>query len=345
MKNKAFTLVELLAVIIILGVISLLIVPKVINTINESEQKTNMASAEALLTAAQYKYQNDEIKNITENIIIDYTTGQNTSVLDYSGKKPEEGKIKITKDGKTAMAVKIGNNCYIKEFYANAITVTNYNESTCIIPKLITLVNDADENNQISIGDEYRIETEHFYVVSSDQNQTVLIAKYNLNVGDNKNPNSEEGLQSQYTLGQRGTVLYNYNYLTNAQIYEFSPSSYWSNNSIPKQEYGDSYTCDVYDDNSNLYTYIENYKNYINKIGIENISARLLTYAEAYNLNCINGEDTCPTWISNSSYWIGSAYDSTYIWYINQNGILDYGCSLGCPWGVRPIIVVFNEDI
>ena len=129
--KKGFTLVELLAVIIILGVLSVLIVPKVINTLNDSEQKTNMASAEGLLKAAEYRYQDNEIKGISENIIIDYTNNQNTNELEYSGKKPEKGHVTILKNGKIAMSVKIGDNCYSKNYNGYDITATIYNQETC----------------------------------------------------------------------------------------------------------------------------------------------------------------------------------------------------------------------
>lgn len=39
MKEKGFTLVELLAVLIILGVVALLITPKVITSLDEAEKK------------------------------------------------------------------------------------------------------------------------------------------------------------------------------------------------------------------------------------------------------------------------------------------------------------------
>ena len=50
-------------------------------------------------------------------------------------------------------------------------------------PNPITYVNRQNEG-QITTGDEIAIDTEHFYVVSSDENETVLLSKYNLLVGD-----------------------------------------------------------------------------------------------------------------------------------------------------------------
>lgn len=56
--------------------------------------------------------------------------------------------------------------------------------------------------NSITVGDEVAIGTEHFYVVSLDSLETVLLTKYNLNVGSNKNPNVAEGLQAENIIGK-----------------------------------------------------------------------------------------------------------------------------------------------
>ena len=130
--KKGFTLVELLAVIVILGVLSVLTVPKIIKTLNDSEEKINLSSANELLKAAEYQYERNEITGINENLEINYTTGQNIDKLDFNGKKPEKGKIKITNEGNISIAVKIGNKCYIKEFGSKDITSQQYNEETCI---------------------------------------------------------------------------------------------------------------------------------------------------------------------------------------------------------------------
>ena len=56
MKGKnGFTLVELLAVIIILGLIAVLIVPKVVNMLDDAEKNTNMTSAENLIKAKGFE--------------------------------------------------------------------------------------------------------------------------------------------------------------------------------------------------------------------------------------------------------------------------------------------------
>ena len=129
--KKGFTLVELLAVVIILGILSVLIVPKVINTLNDSEEKTNIASANKIITAAEYTYEQKEMNGISEDIIIDYTNDINTDKIEFKGKKPEAGMIRIKKNGKISMAIKIGNNCFIKQPYSTDITKQAYDIETC----------------------------------------------------------------------------------------------------------------------------------------------------------------------------------------------------------------------
>lgn len=132
MKGKnGFTLVELLAVIIILGLIAVLIVPKVVNMLDDAEKNTNMTSAENLIKAAELKVSNNEITGNNRDIKINYQTGENINYLDYTGEKPEIGQVQIKRNGDIAMAVKFGDYCYLKSYNSNDITTIAYNENTC----------------------------------------------------------------------------------------------------------------------------------------------------------------------------------------------------------------------
>ena len=94
-----------------------------------------MANAKGLLKAAEYRYQDNEIKGIIENITVDYTTNQNIDKLEYSGEKPQKGKVQITSNGKISMAVKIKDKCYLKTFGSEDIQVIDYNVDTCKLTK------------------------------------------------------------------------------------------------------------------------------------------------------------------------------------------------------------------
>jgi len=90
------------------------------------------------------------------------------------------------------------NATYTLTFTVETIQASAYDE----LWKPIRYVNRQLEG-EITVGDEVRIDTEHFYVVSSNQNETVLLSKYNLLVGDVWNYEYDEVNDSQiYTLNK-----------------------------------------------------------------------------------------------------------------------------------------------
>ncbi len=106
MKSKGFTLVELIAVVIIIGVLLLIIIPNVANTLKKSEIKTFTASAKGVLRAATDYYASDEVI-VTESECIDATAGI----------------IKFDKD----YQITGGEICYIdNEAYLDTITNGKY---------------------------------------------------------------------------------------------------------------------------------------------------------------------------------------------------------------------------
>ncbi len=131
LSKFAFTLIELLAVIIVIALLLTIIAPKVKKTLNDAEKNTNMTSAQNLVKASEFRYSNDNITGNTKNIILTYPQDKDSNILDYSGASPEAGRIKIKPNGKIAMAVKFGDLCYTKSYTSNDINVIPYDESTC----------------------------------------------------------------------------------------------------------------------------------------------------------------------------------------------------------------------
>ena len=141
MKNKAFTLVELLAVIIILGLLALLIIPRVQNTLKNSKKNIYESSAYSLLKEAESYFLEEKAssKDFTA-CTYDFTNDSGTCEgFEFKGKKPEEGTLKIDENGNTQFVVKFENNCYTKRMYSGTISVIkNCGKNINLIPEIVT---------------------------------------------------------------------------------------------------------------------------------------------------------------------------------------------------------------
>ena len=110
MKNTGFTLVELLAVLMVLGIISLIVIPSVSLTLNASHQKSYEKQIKVLETAAEKwgvenvhllpSYDSYEILAVDFNTL--YTSGQiaNYPVINPLTNDVLDGCILITYNGK-----------------------------------------------------------------------------------------------------------------------------------------------------------------------------------------------------------------------------------------------------
>ena len=94
MKKKGFTLVELLAVIVILAVILTISVPAVKKTIDNAKKKSAENDAIMIKNIAE-KYYTSNLDKDEEITGIDLST----DTLSYSGKKTTKGYLYFTEDG------------------------------------------------------------------------------------------------------------------------------------------------------------------------------------------------------------------------------------------------------
>ena len=269
-----------------------------------------------------------------------------------------------------------GNPTYYMSF--NVEYVQADNTATESHPSAITYINRQVEG-QITPGDVIGIgETEDFYVVSSDEQKTVLLAEYNLLVGDyyyydedndliySGTINSSTpgyGLQSVNTTG-----AYSNNGNYNGGV-PFSSTNYWMNGNnllSPYNEndtiYTDSSSQDesdwffkyrnddssaypyVYDSNSNVYQYISGENGYVNRLKAmgapSTITGRLLTYEEAESLSSEYSVQ------EKQDYWTGSALSAIRLRLMYEAaggsyfGDYDYNTV-----GIRPVIEIPTSEL
>ena len=200
--------------------------------------------------------------------------------------------------------------------------------------KLINVISGdgTQKSDEVCIGEEC------FYVMYSDETTVTMLAKYNLYVGGEYNKGwtayGEEatGKQDSTMLGwvsgqtiRKGTTM-------------FSNTNYWSSTVS-------SYPAYVYDSNSTLYSYVENYKTYLSTLGVTPSEARLITYEELIALGCsVSSCTSAPSWVYATSYWSGFIYSPYDVWHVDSNG--HSGCSNyseDINSGCRPVIVISKD--
>ena len=250
--------------------------------------------------------------------------------------------ITFKEDLKKVTILSNGNEIDYYDQISNGQTITIENVSSEIeIKQEVNLIN-VVSGDGTKTSDEVCIGEECFYVMYSDDTTVTMLAKYNLYDGGEYNGrwtaygDEATGIQDSTMLGyvsgqtiRKGTTM-------------FSNTNYWSSTVS-------SYPTYVYDSNSTLYSYVENYKTYLSTLGVTPTEARLITKEELEGLGCIVSSGSCsgaPSWVYSTTYWSGSAYSSHYVWSVDSNGYFNrsnYSAhnSIGC----RPVITISRSLI
>lgn len=110
MNKKGFTMVELIAIIIILSAITLVAFPTINGMIKNSQIGKDKAYIRTILDEATIMY-NDYVTKDMQNQIINKNI---YSLLDSD--KPEHGQLFINQYGSIALSVLVEDRCYIKQY-------------------------------------------------------------------------------------------------------------------------------------------------------------------------------------------------------------------------------------
>ena len=96
-NNRAFTLIELLAVIAIISIIAAIATPNVIKLINKSNEDQIYSDAKLAISKAKYKYRKDSATNTDDKDYPDYLIDE---LIDTEGKGYDiTSCVSVRKDG------------------------------------------------------------------------------------------------------------------------------------------------------------------------------------------------------------------------------------------------------
>ena len=296
-NSRAFTLIELLAVIVILGIIAVIAVPIVKNITKDAKMKSFMNSARGIIRAGDLYYsRKDMMDEVNGDMIFEFPN--NASELELNGKLPETGKMIITEDGDIALAISNGKYCITKKIEDEDITITEDNKDCrVILPYSLTaLATTSTEVTEVPTcvidattcapGTPVAIKVNendiyNFYVMNEIDDEVTLIMDRNL--GDNVEWLASTISTVQISDGPK-TAL-------NALA---TRTSNWTN--IPKRRYtlsglAEDGTTHMYEDK------------------IVKARARLITYNEANDIFVQNG-DILPNWMYINLKGTGADTDS-----------------------------------
>ena len=199
-----------------------------------------------------------------------------------------------------------------------------------------------------AVGSEVCIKEECFYIISNDGSTVTMLAKYNLYVGGKYENGTLTAYGDDATGLQNSTML---GYVTGQTIRNgntvFSESNYWYDDAL-KPQYGNGIPAYVYDSNSIIYNYIQNYITYLNSVGVSHLTGRLITKDELIGLGCSVDDSSCseaPSWVYSTSYWSGTASSSTALYSVIGTDLTGYTYNLASRNGVRPVIEMSVDDI
>ncbi len=181
-----------------------------------------------------------------------------------------------------------------------------------VVPSACT-VTKGDGN---TVGDEVICGSEKFYVVASDASSLTMLAQNNLDL--------TTGLQKK-----------------DASSTHFADAVYWTNSTLTYPSY-------VYNESSNLYSYITKYNTYLKNLGLSSSSSTLMSYELAVRLGCNINTLSCvqaPEFVSSTSYFLGSASDSAGKVYAIASSKGFAPVSITDSFGIRPVVIISKSEL
>lgn len=175
------------------------------------------------------------------------------------------------------------------------------------------------------IGSQVCIEDECFYITKNDGTTVTMLSKYNLHVGSKwtgpavialENPT---GIQDSKAIGWFAERSQSNPVIGTVGVYA-GTESYWKSTTS-------SYPAYIYNSNSLMYNYLENYKIVLTNKGASISNIRLIDIDELTALGCNTSTNLCTnssySWLYSTSYWTGNASSDGDVWNVMTDGSIN----------------------
>jgi len=340
MKNKAFTLIELLAVIVILAIIALIATPAVLNIIEDSRKGAAEASARNIVSAAKTYYMSETMKgNTPSNIDL------STDTLKYDGDQATKGTITF-ENGKASGKMYVGGYC-VEAAVDGKVSSEKAEEDECeitVTPSEPTTYKKYNNGDYVYFNPKDNVPCESATSSATGTNDTCMKWYAFLDSEDSStvnlildhNTTAEVAWNSDSTGTTPDTVnaelqvdITNWNTSVKSTARLISASEV--NRIAPADA---SHTWDINDYNTWYYLHNGNQTSYTGAAGSN-------TYAWLFDNT--NGCTTYGCNVADSGtygYWTSSFASGGYAWYVSYVDYLYGGVARGAGYGVRPVITV-----
>ena len=136
-KKKAFTLVELLAVIIVLGIILVITIPKVLNLVDVSKEGTFKSNVNEALNITKMHFNEKFMMKLNPNATYNFNNGNievnGESLSITKGEMDLVGYISINEDGESKISLSNDKYCAVKKYGDGEIQVYKAGSANCVV--------------------------------------------------------------------------------------------------------------------------------------------------------------------------------------------------------------------
>ncbi len=136
-RRKGFTLIELIAVILILGIIALIAIPVLIKIIADVKMSALIDTGYGIIKSAENGYSQALLRNSVSRTTYTYndrleSKQEGDIEISYTGRKPSYGIIVLNKDGQVAIAIYEEGICAKKGFSDSKVLGSKMTKEDCI---------------------------------------------------------------------------------------------------------------------------------------------------------------------------------------------------------------------